>query len=189
MKRYQWIVIFLVFFACSRSNPTVTMTTPLGKIQLEIYADRAPVTAANFLNYVDKQLFAGAHFYRVVTQANQPGDSILIEVIQGGLGWGENPQRQAPIAHETTQMTGILHEDGVISMARDKPGSADAEFFICIGPQPELDFGGHRNPDGQGFAAFGRVIAGMEVVHKIHKLPEKEQMLLEKLPITAITRD
>ncbi len=187
-RRIYLLFIFLVI-ACSNTKPTVTMTTPLGEIILEIYADKAPVTAANFMRYVDEKKFTGAHFYRVVTLENQPDDSILIEVIQGGLGWDDNPHRQAPIAHETTRMTGILHEDGVISMARDKAGSADAEFFICVGAQPQLDFGGRRNPDGQGFAAFGRVIAGMEVVHKIHQLPNEGQMLKEKVAITAIVRN
>jgi peptidyl-prolyl cis-trans isomerase A (cyclophilin A) len=89
-----------------------------------------------------------------------------------------------PIAHETTTQTGILHKDGVISMARLEPGTATSEFFICVGDQPELDFGGKRNPDGQGFAAFGRVIKGMEVVRRIQQQPDKKQFLDPVIKIT-----
>jgi len=94
----------------------------------------------------------------------------------------------APIEHESTKQTGILHKDGTISMARNEPGSATSEFFICIGDQPSLDFGGMRNPDGQGFAAFGRVIKGMEVVRTIQSLPAKNQYLEPKIKITQIER-
>src|SRR5262249_16023380 len=97
-----------------------------------------------------------------------------------------NPQELPPIAHETTDKTGILHKDGVISMARLQPGSASSEFFICVGGQPELDFGGKRNPDGQGFAAFGKVIEGMDVVRKIQQQPAKDQYLLSPVKITAV---
>ncbi|KAA3662341.1 MAG: peptidylprolyl isomerase [Calditrichaeota bacterium] len=188
MKRIILLMLLLITSSCSNQNPHVVMKTPLGDIAFEIYQQEAPVTATNFLAYVDKGLFKGAHFYRVVTQKNQLNDSIRIEVIQGGLGWSENDQRLPAIPHETTATTGILHSDGVISMARDKPGSADSEFFICVGAQPALDFGGMRNPDGQGFAAFGRVIEGMAVVRKIQQQPEDGQMLIEKLDITSISR-
>lgn len=93
-----------------------------------------------------------------------------------------------PIKHETTAETGILHGDGVISMARAEPGTASSEFFICIGDQPELDYGGMRNPDGQGFAAFGKVIEGMDVVRKIQSLKDEGQMLKEKVDITSVIK-
>ncbi len=93
-----------------------------------------------------------------------------------------------PIEHETTQKTGVLHLVGTLSMARSEPGSAASEFFICIGEQPELDFGGRRNPDGQGFAAFGKVVAGMDVVKKIHQLPADGQMLISRVEIHNIDR-
>ena len=80
-----------------------------------------------------------------------------------------------PIPHETTQQTGLRHADGTLSMARNEPGTASSEFFICVGDQPELDFGGKRNPDGAGFAAFGKVLAGLDVVRKIHQSPAREQ--------------
>lgn len=174
---------------CRVKHPQVELTTDLGIVSLEIYREAAPVTAGNFLKYVDEGRFDGARFYRVVKLQNQPNNEVKIEVIQGGLSFdGDHPNRLSPIRHETTQETGILHKDGVLSMARDEPGSASSEIFICIGDQPELDFGGKRNPDGQGFAAFGRVIEGMDVVRKIQQQPESEQMLLEPVKILRISR-
>jgi peptidyl-prolyl cis-trans isomerase A (cyclophilin A) len=155
---------------------------------IEIYEESAPVTAGNFLCYVDENRFDGAHFYRVVRMDNQPNNEIKIEVIQGGLYEDEHLQALPPIKHETTTETGILHKDGVISMARAEPGTASSEFFICIGNQPELDFGGMRNPDGQGFAAFGKVIEGMDVVRKIQNLEDEGQMLKEKVDIKSVKR-
>jgi peptidyl-prolyl cis-trans isomerase A (cyclophilin A) len=119
---------------------------------------------------------------------NQPNNDVKIEVIQGGLGWGEQIERLDSIPMETTEETGIKHLNGTISMARSTPGSATSEFFICVGEQPELDFNGLRNPDGQGFAAFGKVIKGMDVVHKIHQSPSKNQLLNPEIIIHHITK-
>jgi peptidyl-prolyl cis-trans isomerase A (cyclophilin A) len=94
----------------------------------------------------------------------------------------------SPIEHEPTQKTGILHKNGVISMARLKPGTASSEFFICVKDQPELDFEGKRNPDGQGFSAFGIVVGGMDVVKKIHQQPTEGQMLDARIKIFNIVR-
>jgi peptidyl-prolyl cis-trans isomerase A (cyclophilin A) len=144
---------------------------------VEVDPEKAPVTTKNFLKYVDEGRFREAVFYRTVTLANQPYNDVKIEVIQGGLLDDVHPDRLDSIVHETTDKTGLKHLDGTISMARSAPGSASSEFFICIGDQPELDFGGKRNPDGQGFAAFGKVIKGMDVVKKIQMQPEEKQML------------
>jgi peptidyl-prolyl cis-trans isomerase A (cyclophilin A) len=130
--------------------------------------------------------FKDAVFYRVVRMDNQPNNEVKIEVIQGGLFSDNEINKIEPIRHETTQKTGIKHLDGTISMARNKPGSASTEFFICIGDQPELDFGGKRNPDGQGFAAFGKVIEGMDVVRNIQQQKDKGQYLSEPIPISKI---
>jgi len=113
-------------------------------------------------------LYKGATFYRSVGPAND-NNPATISVIQGGLGDLLSPL--PPITHETTARSGLHHTDGVISMARDAPGSASSEFFICLGDNPALDFGGRRNADGQGFAAFGRVVRGMDIVRKIHAMP------------------
>ena len=170
------------------AGPQVVIETELGDIRVEVYDEKAPLTAANFLKYVDQKRFQGASFYRTVSMGNQPENDVKIEVIQGGLGRGDHDGRLAPIAHETTEKTGILHRDGVISMARLAPGTASSEFFICVRDQPELDFGGRRNPDGQGFAAFGRVIEGMDVVRKIHQQPADEQSLTPPIGIIRIFR-
>jgi len=166
----------------------ISIQTELGDIAVELDTERAPITAENFLRYVDDKRYDGATFYRVVRMDNQPDNDVKIEVIQGGLGMDDHPKKLPPIKQETTQMTGILHKDGVISMARLAPDSAHSEFFICINDQPELDFGGKRNPDGQGFAAFGRVTRGMDLVRKIQQLPTDKQALIKPLVIQSIKR-
>ncbi|MFT4863081.1 MAG: peptidyl-prolyl cis-trans isomerase A (cyclophilin A) [Pseudohongiellaceae bacterium] len=148
----------------AQSTADVVMLTTLGEIEIELYGDNAPVTVGNFLKLVDGQHLDSGEFYRVVTLANDNG-SPKIEVIQGGLNNRESPF--PAIAHESTDHTEILHTDGVLSMARGEVGTASSEFFICIGDQPGLDFGQPRNADGQGFAAFGRVTNGMDVVRRI----------------------
>jgi peptidyl-prolyl cis-trans isomerase A (cyclophilin A) len=183
------LTLSILFLACCQTrNPRVVMHTDLGDIMVELYLEKAPVTARNFLRYVDEGRFHDASFYRVVHLSNQPRDSIRIEVIQGGLMDHHEDQMLPPIAHEGTDQTGILHLDGTISMARWKPGTATSEFFICIGSQPQLDFGGKRNPDGQGFAAFGRVVDGMDVVRKIQRLPDRDQMLETPVRIEFMER-
>ena len=172
--------------SCGTGNPEVIIETELGDIQVEIYEDKCPVTAGNFLRYVDENRFEGATFYRTVTVDNQPDDDIKIQVIQGGIGGDTLNLRLPPIAHETTEQTGILHKEGTISMARLEPGTASSEFFICIGDQPELDFGGDRNPDGQGFAAFGRVVEGMDVVREIQAQPADGQWLSPEITIADV---
>jgi peptidyl-prolyl cis-trans isomerase A (cyclophilin A) len=146
----------------------VQMATGEGDIVIELYLDKAPVTAGNFLKLIDNGDLDGGSFYRVVNAANDRG-SPKIDVIQGGLG--NDAEGFDTIAHETTAETGILHTDGVISMARGGVGTASTEFFICIGDQPGLDHGEARNADGQGFAAFGKVVSGMDVVRRINGLP------------------
>ena len=165
------------------------METELGPIQLELYPDRAPITVSNFLRYVDENRYEDFHFYRVVHMENQPDNDVKIEVIQGGLGFDKHPMELPTIIHETTDKTGIRHLNGTLSMARLEPGTASSEIFICINDQPELDFGGKRNPDGQGFAAFGKVISGMDVVRKIQLLPETNQILDKVVKVNSIQRN
>ena len=136
---------------------------------------------------MDEERYGEATFYRVVRDDNQINDSIRIEVIQGGL-FDDDAEALPPIAHETTEQTGILHKDGVISMARWHPGTATDDFFICVGDQPELDYDGNRNPDSQGFAAFGKVVEGMETVLKIHGIEAPSQYLDPQIKILDIVR-
>jgi peptidyl-prolyl cis-trans isomerase A (cyclophilin A) len=182
-------MLVLLIASCGKKYPEVVMKTPYGDIVIEIYEDKAPVTASNFMRYVNENRFKDAVFYRVVTPDNQPHNDVKIEVIQGGLFEDEHPDALPPIEHETTKETGIKHLDGTIRMARNEPGTASSEFFICIGDQPELDYGGRRNPDGHGFAAFGRVVKGMDVVKKIQRLPSVEQILSPKIPIKIVKRN
>lgn len=170
----------------SVDNPEVIMTTEYGDIIFELFLDRAPVTAGNFLEYVKNNIYKDACFYRVVKMDNQPDNKIKIEVIQGGLDHCSPAQSLPPVKHESTNLTGIKHLNGTLSMARNEPGTAGSEFFICINDQPELDYGGRRNPDGQGFAAFGRVIKGIEVVRKIQNLPSTNQMLNQFVKILNV---
>lgn len=164
--------------------------TPLGAFVIEVNPAVAPVTVANYLAYVDQGLLQHPWVYRIVTRANQtPDTGHKIEVVQWGLNLPDDAQPLLPpIAHETTQQTGLRHRDGTVSMARDQPGTATAEFFICIGDQPELDYGGGRNPDGQGFAAFGQVVQGMDVVRALHRRGGADQWLKPPIALGGVTR-
>lgn len=145
----------------------VIVTTALGPIEVAVDLAHAPISGGDFLKYVDRGLFNGAAFYRTVRPDNDT-NPVKIDVIQGGLM--DEKRLLPPIAHEPTSKTGLHHRNGTISIARDAPGTGSAgAFFICIGDQPELDFGGRRNPDRQGFAAFGQVVRGMDVVRAIWK--------------------
>jgi peptidyl-prolyl cis-trans isomerase A (cyclophilin A) len=180
--------------AADETTVRVLMSTSEGDIGIELYPGKAPVTAGNFLELVDNGDLDGGSFYRVVTFGNDRGKP-KIEVIQGGLG--DAGEGFDTIAHESTQQTGILHTDGVISMARGAVGTASTEFFICIGDQPGLDYGQPRNADGQGFAAFGKVVSGMDVVRRINGLPAdapsaseytQGQILTEPVTINTVRR-
>lgn len=167
----RYIILYLLVLAeisTQADAQRIQLDTEAGSIVLELYADKAPGTVANFLRYVDQKLYAGARFYRVVRLDNQANNPVKIEVIQGGLQ-NDTTKALPPIPQETTQQTGLKHLDGTLSLARGQPNSGASEFFICINDQPALDFGGKRNPDGQGFAAFGRVVSGMEVVRRIQQ--------------------
>lgn len=168
----------------------VRVETALGAFVLELDAERAPITVANFLRYVDARLLDGGSVYRIVSESNQPATvKHRIEVVQWGMHHADDkPTPFPPIAHETTQKTGLRHRDGTISMARTQPGSASSEFFICIGDQPALDFGGQRNPDGQGFAAFGRVVEGMDVVRALHARAQARDWLDAPIAVRSVRR-
>jgi peptidyl-prolyl cis-trans isomerase A (cyclophilin A) len=142
--------------AMGQALPRVILQTELGDIEVEVDTVRAPATGANFLRYVDLGFYRAGHFHRTVRSDNQPDNAVKIGVIQGGID-SVRKDWFPPIELERTSVTKLRHLDGTISMARGNPNSARSSFFICIGDQPELDYGGKRNSDGQGFAAFGRV--------------------------------
>ena len=166
----------------------VLIQTSRGDIVVEVDKAHAPKTAANFLRYVDAALYDGARFHRTVRAGNQPGQAVRIDVIQAGINPARARKGYPPIDLERTRDTGLRHLDGVISMARDGPDTATSDFFICIGDQPSLDFGGNRNPDGQGFAAFGRVVKGMPVVRRIQRAPADGQDLTPPIVIRSVRR-
>ncbi len=180
------LILLFISQSCVRNHPTIVIETEVGDIQIELYPEKAPITVANFLKYIEDNRLDSATFYRTVTMENQLNNDFKIEVIQGGLFDDYHPKALPPIKHETTKQTGILHQDGVISMARNEPGTATCEFFVCIGDQPSLDYGGRRNPDGQGFAAFGRVVDGLNVVYQIHKASADGQWLEPRINILNV---
>lgn len=147
----------------------IQIETTLGIILAEIDDEHAPLTAANFLQYVDEGAFGGGSFWRTVRMDNQPEVEIKIEVVQAIVAPAFEEKLRPPIPLERTRDTGLRHVDGTLSMSRFGVDTAQAAFFICIHDQPELDFGGRRYADGQGFAAFGRVIEGMDVVKRIQQ--------------------
>lgn len=200
MARTLLIAVFVLLLAACERLPVelaedsapgaviIEVDTDLGLIVLALYPDQAPVTVANFLRYLDAGHFDGGSFYRTVRLDNQAASDVPIEVVQGGMGlWlepGEEPPAPfPPIAHESTAQTGLRHRDGALSMARGAPGSATSEFFIALGDNPALDFGGDRNPDGQGFAVFGQVIEGRKVLDTIHRQRSDRALPAELKPV------
>ena len=170
------------------SDPMIAFDTRFGRFVVQLYPERAPISVGNLLMRIETGLFSGSTIYRIVNLANQT-DTVpaKIEVIQ--FGYPSDKPRDGdppPIAHETTEQTGLRHVDGTLSMARLAPGTAGPAFFVCIGDQPELDYGGLRNPDGQGFAAFGQVVEGMDVVRLVFAVGEGQpQQISDPVAITA----
>ena len=192
MKRYSgWLfslgLMLIAAGGASAQEPVrVLIETELGEIEVEVDLERAPLTALNFLRYVEAGHYDGGQFHRTVTMDNQPDNDVRIEVIQASVNEEKKEESLDAIPLERTTKTGLAHQDGTISMARGEPDSATSSFFFCIGDQPELDFGGARNPDGQGFAAFGQVIRGMDVVRRIQMQPARGQWLEPEIKITEV---
>lgn len=172
----------------AQALPHVRIATPRGDIEVELDTVRAPITTANFLRYVDGRFFHGGRFMRTVRADNQLNDSLKIGVIQAGVDSARSREQFPAIPLERTSTTGLKHLAGTISMARAGPETARSSFFICVDDTPALDFGGHRNIDGQGFAAFGRVVRGMDVVRSIQASPASEQRLTPAITIDSIVR-
>jgi peptidyl-prolyl cis-trans isomerase A (cyclophilin A) len=193
--RTHSLPVVLAFFllACSsggNKNPHIEIRTAAGDIEVELYPGKAPKTVAAFLSYIDSGFYKNSSFYRVLNDDNQSSAADRSQLIQGGI-WRTNHRKAESlpgIPHETTQQTHILHEDGTISLARTAPGTATTEFFICVGAQPGFDYGGGNNPDGQGYAAFGKVIKGMDKVRNIYARPENNQSFDPPVVIFEIVR-
>jgi peptidyl-prolyl cis-trans isomerase A (cyclophilin A) len=170
----------------------VNLETGQGLIVLELFADKAPITSANFLAYVDARLYDGATIYRALRSPGPPPTGL----IQGGAR-ADPAKTIAPIAHESTRQTGLSHKDGTLSLARRAPGTATSDFFICVGDAPYLDADPSAPGDNLGFAAFGHVTAGMDIARQILSLPTSPtaggpdmagQMLEPPVPIVSARR-
>jgi peptidyl-prolyl cis-trans isomerase A (cyclophilin A) len=166
-----------ILFACNQvpqsNQPVIKLSTEYGDIFIELNIEKAPISANNFLAYVQGGHFDELAFYRTVTHAND-NHKLKIAVLQGGIDTDFDDvfaPEFLPIAHESTASTGLLHKRGAVSFARGDVGTAQSEFFISTDDNPPLDAGGLRVPDKQGFAVFGQVIKGMEVVDQIAALP------------------
>lgn len=167
---------------CRPSNPRVDLVTRFGTIRVEVDSARAPRTAANFLRYVDEGRYADAAFYRVRREAAELMQEPTA-IVQGGLYGGDKSKLLPPVPLEPTRQTGLRHTEGAISMARFDVSTAQAEFFIVIGDQPHLDY---RDAQRPGYAAFGRVVEGMDLVRQIRDLPLDGERLLRTIPFRAV---
>ena len=190
MKKCIIIASVLFLFSCGGNKlPHVKITTNFGNIEAELYPDKAPVTVAAFLSYVDAGLYKNSSFYRVLLVESMASD-YNNGLIQGGI-WQSNNKKAVElpgIIHESPKQTGLSHTTGTLSLARSTPGTANSEFFICIGDQTGYDSSKNFNPDGQGFAAFGRVTSGMTIVRKIQSQPANGLLFNQPVVIFNIER-
>jgi peptidyl-prolyl cis-trans isomerase A (cyclophilin A) len=180
MQRTSWIVTLLALsyaaaalphVSAYAADPVVIFETANGKIEIEVDATHAPLSAENFLKYVDGGFYDAGTINRAVRPDNTVRHDIEIQVIQFQIARNRQRDEFPPVPLERTNATGLRHVNGTVSMARTGPDTATGSFSIVIGDQPEMDYGGKRNPDGQGFAVFGRVISGMDVVKAIQASP------------------
>ena len=189
---YRIIFIALLFLSCGHpdyKNPHVIIDSQFGDIELELFPDQAPKTVAAFLSYVDSGFYNNTSFYRVLKAEELP-TTTNTGIIQGGM-WQTNPAKKITIPgieHETTKQSGLTHQSGTVSLARLAPGTANTEFFICIGDQSPLDAGRRGTEDGQGYAAFGKVFRGMDIVRKIQAQKSHGDKFDAKIEIHKITR-
>jgi peptidyl-prolyl cis-trans isomerase A (cyclophilin A) len=171
MKNLLFLILWVTAFSCTQknyTNPHVIIESGYGDIEVELYPEKAPKTVAAFLKNIDEGLYKKSSFYRVIKNDNVP-EAYNTGLIQGGI-YQTHPQKInkiQPIPHESPRQTVLSHVSGTLSMARTTPGSATSEFFICIGDQKQFDSSSRGNSDGMGYAAFGKVFKGMDVVSKI----------------------
>jgi len=192
MYKLTTIILLTAFISCSQvkyKTPHVRINTFYGDIDVELFPEKAPKTVAAFLSYVDSGYYKNSSFYRVLSNENVPPDNNT-GLIQGGIFKtnGKKLTQVTGIVHESTKQTGLSHTSGTISLARTTPGTASTEFFICVGDQPQFDSGASAGGDGLGFAAFGRVVSGMDVVSKIHNTPNHGENFDTEIKIENIER-
>lgn len=186
------ILLALTLAQPGAAGVTVRIETSLGHIDVLLDTVHAPITTTNFLKYVDGRFYDGGRFHRATRPDNytpHPPNRPAMAIVQGGIDPARRSEGFPPIPLERTSVTGLRHVRGTISMARAPAAdTATSDFFICLDAQPSLDFGGKRFDDHQGAAAFGRVIAGMDVVARIQRQPTKGQSLDPPIPILRIVR-
>lgn len=192
MNKLIIILFSTILISCNHpkyKNPHVLINTAYGEVEVELFPDQAPKTVAAFLSYVDSGYYKNSSFYRVLSNENVPAE-YNSGLIQGGIyKTNSNKLLQIPgIIHESTRQTGLSHISGTISLARTTPGTASTEFFICVGDQPQFDSSETRNGDGKGFAAFGKVFKGMDVVRKIQNTPSHGESFDVEIKIANIER-
>lgn len=193
--RYSILIIAVVYVSCNQpkkySKPTIAIQTHFGDIIVELYPEKAPKTVAAFLSFIDSGYFKNTSFYRILTKDDESMNAFKTNLIQGGL-WQTKLKLQQKIPGiplETTKQTGILHKEGVISLARGvAENSGNTEFFISLDDEPDYDYGGEASPDKKGYVTFGKVISGMKYVKQIHKEPEFETNFLPPIKIINIKR-
>ena len=193
MNKFYWLLITLfICCSCTSTNPKephVKIETGLGTIEVALYAEKAPKTVAAFLANVDAGVYKNGSFYRVLKNDNVP-EEYNTGVIQGGVfnSIAGRALQLKGIEHESPRQTGLTHKSGTISMARTTAGSASSEFFICIGDQKQFDSSSRGNNDGLGYAAFGLVVEGMDVVMKIQNKKSTDDRFDEDIRIDYIKR-
>ncbi len=196
MKKFVIIITAVVFTSllcgCNHTaykNPHILIVTSDGDIEAELYPGKAPKTVAAFLSYIDSGYYTNSSFYRVVFTEGLT-TALNTGLIQGGI-YGTNEKDHpnvAGIEHESTRQTGLSHVNGTLSLARTDPGTASTEFFICIGDQTQFDYGNSGRADSLGFAAFGEVLSGMDVVRKIQLSKKNGESITDKVTIKKIKR-
>jgi peptidyl-prolyl cis-trans isomerase A (cyclophilin A) len=188
MKRAAVLLILILLISCGHKkydNPHILIETGYGDIEAELYPAKAPKTVAAFLSYIDAGYYKDASFYRVLKDDDMPTD-YNSGIIQGGV-WPKD-MKLPGIEHESTKQTGLSHTSGTLSLARSAVNTATTEFFICIGDRKQLDAGSGGTPDSLGYAAFGRVVHGMDIVRQIQAVNSTGDHFVTKITINNIKR-
>lgn len=193
MKNMAWLCLWcFCWCSCKQyapNDPHIKIETTQGDIIVQLFPDKAPKTVAAFLSYVEAGYYKESNFYRVLKNENVPAE-YNTGLIQGGI-FHSNPTVHDQLKgteHESPRTTGLSHKSGTISMARSTPGSATSEFFICVGDQQQFDSSNRTGSDGLGYAAFGKVIDGMDVVAAIQNKKSKGESFIDKIRIRQIRR-
>lgn len=190
MQKFIGLLITItMLISCKHQykNPHVMIDTTMGEIEAELFPDKAPKTVAAFLSYVDSGYYNKGNFYRVLLNEGM-NTTLNTGLIQGGIWQAGSKFHPAGIPHESTKQTGLSHTNGTISLARTSIGTATSEFFICIGDQTQFDYGNSTPADGEGFAAFGTVIKGMDIAREIQLQSAHGEAFDNKIIINNIKR-